>query len=81
MLLQVINLAVSTVKLHQKLILKSKLLGRVRLISHVFHIDKFLMKNNSSEIQNFLSDMLQFSHFQKCLQKYFAVILKDYTEK
>ena len=81
MLLQVTNLAVSTVKLDQKLILKSKLLGRVRLISHVFHIDKFLMKNNSSEIQNFLSDMLQFSHFQKCRQKYFAVILKDYTEK
>ena len=53
MLLQVINLAVSTVKLDQKLILKSKLLGRDRLISHVFHIDKFLMKNYSSEHSKF----------------------------
>ena len=58
MLLQVINLAVSTVKLDQKLILKSKLLRRDRLILHVFHIDKFLMKNDSSEIQNFMSDIL-----------------------
>ena len=58
MLLQVINLAVSTVKLGQMLILKLKLLGRDRLISHVFHIDKFLMKNYSSEIQNSMSDML-----------------------
>ena len=58
MLLQVINLAVSTVKLDQKLVLKSKRLGRDRLISHVFHIDKFLMKNYSSDIQSFMSDML-----------------------
>ena len=58
MLLQVIKLAVSTVKLDQKLILKSKLLGRDRLILHVFHFDKFLMKNYSFEIQNFMSDKL-----------------------
>ena len=57
MLLQVINLAVSTVKLDQKVNLKLKLLGRDRLISHVFHI-KFLMKNFSSKIQNSMSDML-----------------------
>ena len=58
MLLQVINLAVSTVKLDQKVNLKLKLLGRDRLISHVFHINKFLMKNFSSKIQNSMSDML-----------------------
>ena len=53
MLLQAINLAVSTVKLDQKLILQSKLLGRDRLILHVFHIDKFLMKNYSFEHSKF----------------------------
>ena len=58
MLLQVINLAVSTVKLGQKLNLKLKRLGRHRLISHVFHINKFLIKSYSSEIQNSMSDML-----------------------
>ena len=58
MLLQVINLAVSTVKLDQKLILKLKFLGRDRLISHVFHINMFFMKTYSYEIQNSMSDML-----------------------
>ena len=55
---QALNLAVITVKLGQKLKLKLKLFGRDCLILYVFHINMFLMKNYSSEIQNSIPDVL-----------------------